>query len=165
LPAEPQVAGDDALHAPLASQQPVGQVVPLHEPQVWLATLHSCPVGQSLVLLQPQTPLRQRWPMALVEQSTQAPPVVPQAVGASPLAQAEPEQQPPVHEPLPAAPHMPVHWPPLHVGVRFAQTPQLAPCVPHDELVCEAYGTHVLPLQQPVGHDVASHAQAPFTHS
>jgi hypothetical protein len=48
--------------------------------------------------------------------------------------------------------HLPLvvsHSPLLHPA-------QAAPLVPHCELVCEAYGTHVFPLQQPLGQDVAS---------
>jgi hypothetical protein len=44
-------------------------------------------------------------------------------------------------------------WPlPLHA-------PQAAPIVPHDVGDCDAYGSHVpvLALQQPLGHEVASH--------
>ncbi len=39
----------------------------------------------------------------------------------------------------------------------FVQLPQAAPPTPHCVLDCEAYGTQVLPLQQPFGHEVASH--------
>jgi hypothetical protein len=138
LPAEPQLAADEVWHMPLLSQQPLGQVVALHEPQVWLAALHSWPAGQSAPLLQPQTPLRQTWPTALVEQSRQAPPVVPQALLPLPAAQLPLPQQPPVHEPLPAPPQVAVQAPLAQVGVRSLHTPQEAPAVPHDELVCAA---------------------------
>jgi hypothetical protein len=36
-----------------------------------------------------------------------------------------------------------------------------APSVPHWPGDCEAYGTHVLPLQQPAGHEAASHTHWP----
>jgi hypothetical protein len=36
-----------------------------------------------------------------------------------------------------------------------------APAVPHWPADCEAYGTHVPPLQQPVGHEVASQTHCP----
>jgi hypothetical protein len=138
LPAEPQLFVDDGWQAPLESQQPLGQVAALHEPQVWLAVLHSWPVGQSPLPLQPQTLPRQMWPMALLAQSRQAPPVVPQAWSPLPGAQLDPEQQPPVQVPSPGAPQAAVHEPAVQVGARFLQTPQLAPPVPHDELVCAA---------------------------
>jgi hypothetical protein len=38
----------------------------------------------------------------------------------------------------------------------LAHAPHAAPPVPHCELVCEAYGTHAFPLQQPLAQDVAS---------
>lgn len=43
----------------------------------------------------------------------------------------------------------------------FAQTAQAAPTAPHSLADCEEYGTQVLPLQHPFGHDVASQAQLP----
>jgi hypothetical protein len=138
LPPVPQaLADDDVWHWPLLSQQPLGQVDALHEPQVWLLGLHSWPVGQSAVELQPQTPLRQTWPTALLAQSTQAPLVVPQAWSPVPGAQLEPLQQPPVQVPLPLPPQVAVQAPAAQVGVRSLHTPQAAPAVPHDELVCD----------------------------
>jgi hypothetical protein len=49
----------------------------------------------------------------------------------------------------------------------FAHVEQAAPPAPHCDADSEAYTTHVLLLQQPFGHDVASHAQAaaPLVHS
>jgi hypothetical protein len=49
---------------------------------------------------------------------------------------------------------LPHSWPELHAA-------QLAPPVPHEPFDSDAYGTHVLPLQQPFGQDVASHTQRP----
>jgi hypothetical protein len=49
-------------------------------------------------------------------------------------------------------------WPVAHAA-------QLAPAAPHDPPFSDAYGTHVLPLQHPFGHDVASHTQRPPLHS
>ena len=37
-----------------------------------------------------------------------------------------------------------------------------APALPHTALLWEAYGTHALPLQQPAGHEVASHTHRPL---
>jgi hypothetical protein len=42
------------------------------------------------------------------------------------------------------------------------QAPHAAPPVPHCEVDCEEYRTHVLPLQQPAGHEFASHTHWPF---
>jgi hypothetical protein len=138
LPPTPQLFADDVWQVPLESQQPFAQVVALQAPQVWLVGSHSCPMGQSPFPVQPQTPLRQRWPSALLVQSTQAPPVVPQAAGALPAAQLVPEQQPPLQVPLPLAPHRPVQAPLEQVGVKPVHSPHAAPPVPHEELVWPA---------------------------
>jgi hypothetical protein len=42
-----------------------------------------------------------------------------------------------------------------------AQEPQALPAEPHAETVCALAATHVPPLQQPVGQEVASHTHAP----
>jgi len=46
-------------------------------------------------------------------------------------------------------------------GVGWAQGPQFAPFVPQDVPDCPAYGSHTLPLQQPLGHEVASQTHCP----
>ncbi len=43
----------------------------------------------------------------------------------------------------------------------LVQLPHAAPPAPHWAADSEAYGTHALPLQQPVGHEVASHTHCP----
>jgi hypothetical protein len=40
--------------------------------------------------------------------------------------------------------------------------PHVAPPVPHEEVVCDAYGTQVFPLQQPFAHEVASQTHCPL---
>jgi hypothetical protein len=100
------------------------QVVPLQQPPlhaVWLApphevehrcvdVLHVEPDGQSAAALQPQVPAdRHRWPLALIVQSTHAPPA-PQIAGVLPGAQVEPLQQPPLHAVWLAPPHEVLHW-------------------------------------------------------
>jgi hypothetical protein len=49
----------------------------------------------------------------------------------------------------------------------LAQGPHAAPAVPQSAADCDPNGTHVLPLQQPAGHDVASqmHPDAVLEHS
>jgi hypothetical protein len=71
-----------------------------------------------------------------------------------------------VHVPL--LPQQPEHDPPpqVHVPLEHA-LPELhalhaAPPVPHCELDSLAYGTHVLPLQQPLGHELALHTHWPL---
>jgi hypothetical protein len=54
-----------------------------------------------------------------------------------------------------------------HVPVVVSQTllahaVQPAPPVPHWAADCEEYATHVLPLQQPFGHDWASQTHCPL---
>jgi hypothetical protein len=49
-------------------------------------------------------------------------------------------------------------WPAPHAA-------QAAPARPHEALDSDAKGTQVLPLQQPLGHDVASHTHWPLLHS
>jgi hypothetical protein len=75
-----------------------------------------------------------------------------------------PLQQPPGHD-VP----LQMHWPAvLSVDVshtRFApHEEQVAPAVPHEVELSDAQGSHVPvgpPLQQPFGHDVASHTHWP----
>jgi hypothetical protein len=55
-------------------------------------------------------------------------------------------------------PHVPLlvlqYWPPAHAA-------QMAPPLPQDVLDCEPFGTHVLPLQQPFGHELVVQAHCP----
>ena len=74
----------------------LGGLLPPAVLQVWVSALQAIPAGQLAVALQPQLPLRQRWPLWLVVQSVQTPPVVPQAEAVVPGAQVAPAQQPPL---------------------------------------------------------------------
>jgi hypothetical protein len=84
--------------------------------------------------LQPQTPPRQTWPTALLLQSRQLPPVVPQALLLLPSEQLPLAQQPPVQLPLDVPPQLAVQAPLAQVGVSPLQLSQAAPALPHDEL-------------------------------
>jgi hypothetical protein len=53
------------------------------------------------------------------------------------------------------------HVPCVVSHVPAAHATQAAPPVPHCEADCDESGTQVLPLQQPLGHDVASHTHWP----
>jgi hypothetical protein len=103
-------------------------------------------------------------------------PLFPHVGKLAPSVHELPLQQPPVHEfasqvqapPTHSCPA--VHWvPPPQVQVLPLQPSPVDPhpkqaCapVPH----CAAEGaSHVLPLQQPFGQEVASHVHAPATHS
>ena len=57
-----------------------------------------------------------------------------------------------------------LHWPILHVlpGPQFTHA---APPLPHSVGDCAPCCTHVVPLQQPPGHEVGSHTQAPVALS
>jgi hypothetical protein len=73
-------------------------------------------------------------------------------------------QEPPEHT-CPAthsAPVPHVHTPAVHASARPPQPTHAAPPVP--QLAVVAGETHVVPLQQPAGHDVALHSHAPETH-
>jgi hypothetical protein len=98
-PSMPQAAGVlPGLQLPPWQQPPLQAVwlAPPQEPeQVCVTVLQLCPVGQSLKAVQPQVvPERQRWPLALVEQSMQARPLAPQLESAVPRLQLPPAQQP-----------------------------------------------------------------------
>lgn len=66
------------------------------------------------------------------------------------------EVQQPVHD-VP-----PQEQAPLEHVCAEPHVPQAAPPVPHSELVWEAYGTHVFPLQQPFGQELALHTHRPL---
>jgi hypothetical protein len=60
-----------------------------------------------------------------------------------------------------------VHWH-APVGLQvwpIAHDPHESPPVPHSVADWLDGSTQVVPLQQPFGHDVGSHAHFPFTHS
>jgi hypothetical protein len=55
-----------------------------------------------------------------------------------------------------------MHWPTvLSQRSPVVHAAQLAPAVPHCASLSLAQGTQVFPLQHPLGHEVASHTQAP----
>ena len=90
-------------------------------------------------------------------------PACPHFVGVS---EAYPTQVVPLQQPLVQDDVLQMHMP---VTVLHAwPVPQLehdAPPLPHWPNDSEAYGTHVLPLQQPAGHEVASQTHCPVTLS
>jgi hypothetical protein len=113
-------------------QQPFGHVTALQTH--WPAPLHS-------------------WPVA---HAAQAAPLAPHVMFVSFASW--------MHDPLL---QQPLHEPPPQLHVPFVQASPLpqaehaAPAVPHLPLDCPEYGTQVLPLQQPMGQDVASHTHWP----
>ncbi len=126
-----------ASHVPVVPplQQPFGHVLASHE-QVPLVVSHS----------------------PLVHDTHAAPPV-PHIVADSEVYATHvlPLQQPFGHE-VALHTHCPLVV--LHI-CPVPHAAHAAPPVPHDALVSEAYGSHVEPLQQPFGHEVASHTHCP----
>jgi hypothetical protein len=128
------------------------------------------PVGQ-LVALQPlQRPPVQVWPAGQV---WQAPPPPPQEATVTPARQAPCAQQPVGHDvpsqtqvlamqrwPSAQAPALPQRQPPAdeQLSERASQATQVEPALP--QVVVERV-EQVVPLQQPLGHDVASHWHRP----
>jgi hypothetical protein len=97
-PLSPQAASScPAAHWP-ESQQP-----PLHGWVALQTMVHVCIIasqaersGHWAALWQPQVPPTQSCPRLTIEQSAQAPPVLPHAVGEPPATQVLPRQQPPL---------------------------------------------------------------------
>ena len=154
-------------HAPAAQACP-----PAHAAQLEPLAPHSedvCDAYATHVLLLQQPPghdvaSQTHWPVALHScpdaQAPQAAPLVPhEAVDCPEYASQAPAavQHPPGHVFL-SHPHTPVmvsqRTPPAHAA-------HAAPAVPHSDADCDPGGTHVVPLQQPLGHDVASHMHVP----
>ena len=161
-----------ALHWPVASQQPVGQLVASQTqapPEQRWPTAHAGPVPQA------HAPLVQR--SDFVSQAAHASPAEPQLVVVwLPLAmQVLPEQQPLGQEvalhtqlppeqvcPVPQAAPVPHRQAPLvQVLVLPEHGTQAAPPVPQEAALCPAPLTQTPALQQPEGQLVASHTQAP----
>jgi hypothetical protein len=128
-PAVPQELLDSEVvsHVPLVVQQPVGHEVAsqTHWPVV---VLHSWPEGQ----LAHVAPLAPQEVLLSLDRDSQVPSL----------------QQP--EHPVPPHPHAPFAQACPAVHALHA-----APLVPHSLDNCDAYGTHVLPLQQPIGHELA----------
>jgi len=144
--------------APQAIVDGVVQVEPEQQPVqlVGLQLLHTPPA---------QGPLPQFW---------QAPPPLPHMAGSVPGRHDVPAQQPEGHEVpshtqapatqrAPSAQGAPVpHWHTPAGVQRLEVCPHLMQALPAAPQVPTARGRQVLPAQQPSGHDVASHTQAPF---
>jgi hypothetical protein len=130
-----------ASHVPVAPpwQQPLGQV--------WASQ-------EQVPLVVSQTPFVQ-----LAQSAPPAPHFVADSEAyATHVPPAEAVQHPPGQE-VASQTQVPLvllhSWPALHV-------PQVAPPAPHWLLVSLPYGTQVLPLQQPFGHECASQTHAPL---
>jgi hypothetical protein len=172
-PAAPQVPMDSGVHSPLESQQPLGHDV---ASQTQLPCEQCRPDPHAPPVPQRQAPSEPQLSLSELLQATQVEPLVPQvprlrvrqvAPSQHPSAQdaASQTQRPATHAwpaPQDACPPQ-VHAPAVHPSaVRASHTLQVPPTVPHADI---DRVLQVVPLQQPPGHDVASQAQAPETHS
>jgi hypothetical protein len=84
--------------APLAQQPPEHGWLTEHRlVHWWTLVSHAVPLGQSIVLMQPQAPCKQSAPRPLDAQLVHNPPADPQACGLVPPTQLMPSQQPPLH--------------------------------------------------------------------
>jgi hypothetical protein len=145
-PPVPQLALPDVMHV-LLLQQPLPHEVASHTH--WCAVVHS-------------------WPIAHVPQLTVCPHEFVKLPHAKPLPVhvSVLVQHVPLKQIAPPAQELNVHWhvPPLpHVGVVPVHAVHPPPPVPQKPL----FGciSHVVPLQQPLGHDVESHTHVPLVES
>jgi hypothetical protein len=131
-------------HEPLPSEAYGTQVLPLQQPAGQdVASQTHCPVE-----------VLHRWPEL---HAAQVAPDAPQAPLVSPTSGLHvPPLQHPAHEAPPQ-----LHAP-LEHACPDAQAAQAAPAVPHPFADCRPKATQVLPLQQPFGHEVASHTHWPL---
>ena len=178
----PQTAPLPQAQAPLAEQlsafvvsQAVQVAPPLPQvevPGMLQVAPEQQPLAQLVALQLLQTPAVQ---VALTGQLSQVSPAVPQALAVIPDRQDEPEQQPlqdtesqmqeppaqcspePQDTPVPQRHRPSAEQLSVLIGLQLTHD---APSAPHaaNERVSQA-----LPLQQPLGHDVASQTQAPDT--
>jgi hypothetical protein len=172
-PPAPHVVSDEVTHAPLW-QQPV-HVDPLH---VHVPPAHCSPVAHCPFVPHVHLPVAASQPSdTLGSQAWHVAPPSPHAVLLG-VTHCNPWQHPlgheaAVHEHLPwthcwPLPHALVAVPHTHVPAALHVSPtfgshvvQVAPLAPH---VVTPAVSHVVPLQQPVVHDVESHTHWPPTH-
>jgi hypothetical protein len=177
VPIVPQEKFVDVMQAPVTEQQPLGQETPSH----WHSPAAQCwPTGHGLPLgPQRQLPMASQRSARTGSQTRQATPAVPHAAVVSRVSHAPPEQQPFGHETAsqtqaPTPDVLRQRWPdghgasalphtqtPLAVQVSLtvgSQTTHVPPAMP--QLVVDA-AAHWPPMQQPVGHEVASQMHWP----
>jgi hypothetical protein len=177
-PPEPQASCALPGSQPPLSQHPL-HVVPSHTH----VPLEQCsPVGHAVPLPHVQAPLAEH-PSPVVTPLTthdsHAKPLSPQAVPVVGEVHAVPPVQHPVGHEVELQTHAPFEHvcpvpqgrpcPQLHAPADEqlsasleVQTTHVTPSVPH---VANAAGVHVLPLQQPLGHEVELQTHAPFTQT
>lgn len=151
LPSVPQLDSDGVTHAP-PLQHPAAHDAELHAQR---PETHCRPAPHAAPLPQSHWPEVAQLSAVKVLQATHAAPEVPQVpvAGASQLA--------PLQHPVgQLAEVQPVQTPPTQLWLD-GQPEQVEPPVPHAALLVP--GRHVVPAQQPPGHDVPSHTHAPPT--
>lgn len=149
----PQLANCEVSQV-LPLQHPVGHDAELH---THAPPTHACPAPHAGP--EPQLHCPELEQLSAVEAShcTQATPAVPQLPNAE-VSQLAPEQHPPAQ----LVEVQPVQTPPTQFW-SAGHIEQLAPPVPHIAVVLPVSQT--LPLQQPVGQEVALHTHCPRTHT
>jgi hypothetical protein len=143
-----------------------------HAPHVAPAVPHAdddCEAGgtHELPLQQPpehEVALQTHWPVDMLHASPEA--QAPQVAPAAPHEDVDSEVYgshvpPAVQQPFGQVAALHAHVPVAVLQRPFGQAAHDAPPVPHWLAVCDAATTHVLPLQQPPGHEFASHWHAP----
>jgi hypothetical protein len=147
-PPVPQVVKVGAWQAPPA-QHPLGHDCAL---QTQAPLTHTVPAPHAGLVPQPHSPVTEQTFARVGSHATQAAPLTPQ-VPSPALVQVAPEQQPPGQ--LEAL--QPLHTPPAQLWE--PQSWQAAPPLP--QVASALPGRHVIPEQQPFGHDVPSHTHVP----
>jgi hypothetical protein len=142
-PAAPQLETDRAAHVDPMQQSP-GQdaASQMHWPPA-----HLCPATQAGPLPQAHSPCEEQLSARLLSQAVQAPPFLPHAATEGAL-HSLPAQHPSVHLAVQL-----LHAPEVHVSP-MGHALHAPPPAPHAPGVLP--GSHVDPLQHPVGHDLAS---------
>jgi len=130
------------------SQQPVHDVAS----QTQRLPTHRCPPEHALCPPHVQSPAAEQPSAAIAPHAMHAPPPAPH-VDADGTLQVVPVQHPLGHMQL-------LHAPAAQVSPA-GQEEQVRPALPH--VLATLPGSHVPPLQHPVGHDVASHVHCPAT--
>jgi hypothetical protein len=126
-----------ATHVP-PLQHPLGHEV-VSQTHCPVALLHSCPAGHA----------------------AQLPPPVPQEPFDSDAYASHVPLRPPMQQPFGHVLTSHEQSPSVLSQRPFAQAAHALPPEPHSAADCEEDGTHVLPLQQPLGQEVASQTHCP----
>ena len=174
-PPDPHAATLGTVQAGTALQHPVAQLAPSHAPPRHTPAVQVCAAPHAGPFPQRHVPLAEQRLALLGSQVKQVSPLTPQVLRVRRL-QVAPAQQPDEHD-VASQTHNPLtqRWPPAHAALgpqRHAPPAQVSLRVRSHEAHAPPVGPqldsdialHVPPAQQPPGHEVASHAQAPLTH-